>query len=117
RLPRLLVELPRRYAELAGIAANLVEGDQAGVDVEGRVLDALGGHRSRGLLEARHQLGRVVAALVQQPQPAEEPQQLRVQVRPAAPGLAQGCLDAAAVGGRDGPGFGTYVSPVDGQAG
>ena len=38
-------------AEPAGLAADLVERDQAVVDVEGRVLDPLGRHRRRHLLE------------------------------------------------------------------
>ena len=38
-------------AEPAGLAADLVERDQAVVDVEGRVLDPLGHHRRRHLLE------------------------------------------------------------------
>ena len=42
---------PRADAEPARVAADLVERDQAVVDVEGRVLDSLGHHRRGHLLE------------------------------------------------------------------
>ena len=53
-------------AEAARVAADVVEGEQACVAVEGGVLHALGHHGRRGLLEARHErLGRAVEEALQ----------------------------------------------------
>src|SRR3954447_15323801 len=54
------VELLDGDAEAAGIAAHVVEREQARVTVEGRVLDALGHHGRGRLLKARDELGRRV---------------------------------------------------------
>lgn len=50
------MELVHRQAEATGVAADVVERDQAQVAVEGRVLDALRRHRRRCLLKARDEL-------------------------------------------------------------
>ena len=64
------VELVDREPEAAGIAADLVQGEQPDVAVERGVLDPFGHHRTGRLLEARHEL--VVARLLEQ-QHASEP--------------------------------------------
>jgi hypothetical protein len=64
-----LVERLHRESEAAWIAADLVQRQQPGVAVEGRVLDALGHHRASRLLETRDEL--VVTALLEQEHPRE----------------------------------------------
>ena len=70
-----LVEALDREREAAGVAADLVQRDEAVPAVEGRVLDALGVHGRRRLLEADDE--RVVPALLEQ----EDPRQLLRQAR------------------------------------
>ena len=66
-------------AELPRVRSHLVEADEPGVAVEGRVLHALGHHGARELLEAHAQLvGRIA-------QPGQQQLDGGRQVRPGAP--------------------------------
>ena len=76
RLPR-GTGRPRR--EPARVAADVVQGQQPRVAVERRVLDALGHHRRRRLLEARHE--RVPARPLEQ----QDLAQRALQARPRPP--------------------------------
>ena len=80
-LPRLLqgVELRHRDAELARVAAHLVQSDEPGVAVEGGVLDSLRHRRAAQLL---HPAGQLVVGVVQ-------PRRQRGRAFRATPGVAR----------------------------
>ena len=97
-------------AEPAGLAADLVERHQAVVDVEGGVLDPLGRHRRRHLLELAGEpplLGPVLLARgvrrFQEQHVADEVEHPAAQQRVAGHGPPHGGLDVAAVRVVDGP--------------
>ena len=94
-----VVELGHRRAERARVAAHLVQRDQALVAVEGGVLDALGHHRRAHLLEADGELQLLVAGDVAREQPAEEGQQLGVDVGAGGGHPLDGIVDVAPVDG------------------
>ena len=81
-----------------GIAADFVEGDEAVVGVEDRVLDALGHGRTGQLLEAGDELLLEIPGDGQREQVAQELEQRRLDVRPLAHGFARGDVDVAPVG-------------------
>ena len=109
-------------AEPAGVAADLVQRRQPVVDVERRVLDTLGRHRGRHLLELADEpplllLVRLRRRLrvVQQQHVAHEMEQRRRDGRVAALGLVDGGDDVAAVA--VGHAAFRYVRAVNGEIG
>ena len=111
-------------AEVDRVAADLVERDEAVVDVERRVLDALRHHRAGDLLELHHegeQLRAVLRAetfdIAQEQRIAEEIEELARRARVAPLRLRDRLLDVLRVVVRDRLGAVRRVGAVDRQAG
>ena len=106
----LVVEDGGRFAVARGISADLVERDEAVVDVERGVLDALGGDRPGRLLEAHREVpagGQVVGIragrVPHQEDVAKEVEDRDVHGGVAALGLRDRFLDVRRGRGRSGP--------------
>jgi hypothetical protein len=93
------VEALRRAAERAWVAADLVQGDQAVVAIEGGVLGPLGHHGRGELLHAQREVGLERVGMLEQQQCAHEAEQLGVDLRPARADPLHGLRHARAVDG------------------
>ena len=110
-----VVELRRRDAEPARVAADLVEGDVADVAIRGGVLDRLGGGRGRELLEAADELEAVRAVAAGREQARDEIDERLGHVRAARPHPVAQRGEARHVG--VGGALGRDVGAVDAGAG
>ena len=104
-------------AEAPGVAAHLVERQQAGEAVEGRVLHALGHRRPAELLEPHGELvlERRGAVHPGQQQVGQERQQVGVDVVAADADVGHGLDHAGGVGRPHQPRLGPHVGAVDGE--
>ena len=111
-----VVELRRRHAEAARIAADFVQREVADVAIGGGVLDRLGRCRGRELLEAPHELEAVRPVAAGREQPRDEIDERLGHVGPARGARGRtarrGASTSASVGA-----FGRHVGAVDAEAG
>ena len=98
--------------EHAGVAADLVQGDQAVPAVEGGVLDALGHHRSPGLLQPDREVDRRRVLLALDLRQAHQQLELGLEVEAGGHGTDEGVLDPLARQGGQ-PLVGVDVGAVD----